>query len=268
MATSAVPSIAAFLEDQLQDHSSAPFFHHGVHESPTRRSRLIIETLPSSLPDRSSPTKAHAPHAPSDADEEIDVSTPRARPTTSSTIGITGTIFHHDDEITDSEDASPARNLGSSRIVVPLEQRRRLLDEADGEATPTRTSAMHNAVQRISRDERELQGRRQESTVSVDSFESSEGADRGQDMVQSPTAYADDEDYVTQRRKGGSQNDSDQDADESQTDGSQSEEEAEEEEEEEEEEEDEDEEEEEEEEDDEDEDEDDLALEALDLEGY
>ncbi|SJX61531.1 uncharacterized protein SRS1_12516 [Sporisorium reilianum f. sp. reilianum] len=328
---SAVASVAAFLEDQVQDRNSGSdtdltnIPHES--ESPTRRSRAELGPearldLPQSnklLSTQAQPPISTQPAStsntsPIDADtDEIDVSTPRARPTTSSNfnIGIAGTIFHHDDEITDNEgeNALSGRTTGATsttRVVVPLEQRRRrpMLDDADGEQTPTKANAMAQrqalpasgqssidvVTQRYpaARDlgstaashAKELSLSSMSSTRS--SFDEQRDDERSEDMVQSPSTYGPDDDDRTsdsgKKAEGyqdGDENDASDteqvradEADAEDGDEEQEEDVEEEEEEDEEEEEEEEDEEEEEEDDGDDDDEDDLALEALDLEGY
>ncbi|KAJ9478480.1 putative tyrosine-protein phosphatase OCA6 [Pseudozyma hubeiensis] len=345
-AVSAIPSVAAFLESQVsdQDTSASGMLAPQSNESPTRRSRSNLVPEPrvdepranaplsqaaqdSSLNQQSS-TSSTTPDG--DADE-IDVSTPRARPITSSNyhIGITGTIFHHDDDITDNEadhsgpsraQAVGIRSTDAARIVVPLEQRRRptALDEADGEQTPTKANASaHRQLlqstgprlstdlsisavkqsQSASLDQHSRATLRHDESLSDSAFSNRSSTEKhtddrhSEDMVQSPTAYEHDEDASapTSRRNTGSYNSEDgqtygeeaitsADLDESdkialnveeeEEDGDEEGEEEAEEEEDEEDEDEEEEEEEEEEEDEDDDDEDDLALEALDLEGY
>ncbi|KIS70277.1 uncharacterized protein UMAG_11656 [Mycosarcoma maydis] len=167
--TSVIPCVAAFLEDQVQGHDAvgSALLSHQQHDSPTRRarsnlaqeSRLYLRTA-NETPQESGRDSDSTQRTPTstilpDADtEEVDVSTPRARPTTSSNykIGIAGTIFHHDDDITDNEaehagcsqtQAVRRHDAERARITVPLEQRRRrlVLDDA-GEQTPTKANGL------------------------------------------------------------------------------------------------------------------------------
>lgn len=169
----AVPSIAAFLEDQVSGADNPSFASSSSkpigNESPTRRPRSNLSIDPSSgsrsplnlQPASTSPTKniGTVASVPAELDDLDEVSTPRARPTTSPfNIGIAGTIFHHDDDIPDTEGEASAGANGligpSGRIVVPLEKRRRrpLLLEDDeggeeGEQTPTKANALARTSQ-------------------------------------------------------------------------------------------------------------------------
>ncbi|CDW98894.1 hypothetical protein [Sporisorium scitamineum] len=241
---SAIPTVAAFLEDQVRNRNTgdshvAP---QRENESPSRRSRSVVGSevhldLPQSNKSLYHPAQAPvsaqlAPTnttSPIDADtDEIDVSTPRARPTTSSNfhIGIAGTIFHHDDDITDNEaeHALSSRATGTTstaRVVVPLEQRRRrpVLDEVDGEQTPTKANslaqrqALHASGQstienqaptpaRVQTASREGEPSQGSTSSPCSSFDKQRDDEQSKDIVQSPSTYGpDDDDYKSDSAK-------------------------------------------------------------------
>ncbi|KAJ1027629.1 hypothetical protein NDA18_003629 [Ustilago nuda] len=329
---SVVPSVAAFLEDQVQDQdaasSSSDFASQGATESPTRctRSNLGLVNSIDLSPRGDSPfspdqvrfitDKALSSSTGNVADvDEIDVSTPRARPTTHNNfnIGIAGTIFRHDDDITDHEGhssinykAASTRSSGlfsrddtsSARMAVPLEKRRMqlALDEADGEQTPTKANALARRqtlqtneqgltaelstqawIVRDKQDKEEPEIRAAQAEVQTlpekagGTAEAVFAKDRYTEQVTDEPEETDSVGQVEKKSDGDEAENADEQAEAEEDEGGVRK--ADEEDEDEEEEDDEEEDEEEEDDDDEeeeedDDDEDDLALEALDLEGY